>query len=114
MTDTDLRPKPLFLTFVELSSVTWSLHMGDRRYLSTLHDVWLCGAPHPRAIIRDARNNDPRKTVAGNHEERLILPTKFCTWVMDVSAARGHPYSMRQAMAMLHGQIDYGLDQVEP
>lgn len=105
-------PKPLFLTFAELAAATAVLHMHEKRWVDGLHDVWKVGAPAPSAIIRNPKAFDERSVQAGNHVERLILPTKFAEWVCAVSAARGHPYSMRQAMAMLHGEVDYGFDQI--
>ncbi len=115
MTDAaDLKLKPLFLTFRELWMVTYPLHLGEKRWVDTLFDVYKLGAPGPQSIIRDPRGYDERKAQPGNDVERLILPTKFAAWVMDVSAARGHPYSQRQAMNLLHGSADYGFDQTKP
>ena len=111
---TELRPKPLFLTFRELWAVTYALHLGEKRWVDTLHDVYVSGAPSPQSIIRDPRGYDERKAQPGNDVERLILPTKFAAWVMDVSRARGYPYSMKQAMGLLHGEADYGFDQTKP
>lgn len=107
----DLSIMPLMVPFYVLAAAMAPLHMWDTRYLSTLHDVWKCGAPTPDSIIRNARGYDERKVQPGNVERRIILPSRLAVWIVEMSAIRGYPYTYRQALNMALGQADYGLDQ---
>lgn len=108
----DLTVAPLQVPFYALASAMATLHMWEPRYLDTLHDVWKQGAPTPDSIIRNARGYDERVPQAGNVERRIVLPTKLATWIVEMSAIRGYPYTYRQALNIAMGKADYGLDQV--
>lgn len=102
--------KPITATFRQLAAATADMHLWNRRYLSTLHDLWLKGAPTPDSIIRSPKGYDPRKAQAGNFEARLILPTQLARWIEDVTAARGMPLTYRQSLRIAQGEVDYGFD----
>ena len=102
---------PLMVTFYDLATAMRTLHMWDTRYIDTLHDVWKCGAPTPDSIIRNARGYDERVPQRGNVERRIVLPTKLATWIVEMSALRGYPYTFRQALNIATGQADYGYDE---
>lgn len=106
----DKAPRLVSVTFKELSDALMPLHMHEKRWVDALHDVWKQGAPTPDSIIRNPRDYDERFKQRGNVEKRLLLPTPAAAWIMQVSAARGHPYSYRQAIAILKGEPDYGFD----
>lgn len=108
----DVTVAPLMVAFYELAHAMRTLHMWDTRYLSTLHDVWKCGAPTPDSIIRNPRGYDERVPQPGNVEKRIVLPSRLATWIVEMSAIRGYPYTYRQALNIALGRADYGLDQV--
>lgn len=105
----ELAIQPVFVTFVELVAAMRALHQDDKPLIDQLHDIWLMGAPSPDSIIRISTNYDPRFPQAGNVEKRLILPMPMATWIMQVSALRGMPYTRRQALNLIDGKIDIGV-----
>lgn len=102
--------KPLMVTFVELRQALSSLHLNQPAHVDRLHDVWKQGAPTPDSIIRNPKGYDERKRQPGNVERRIVFPTALAQWVVEVSQARGMPYTMRQALAIVDGTEDYGLE----
>lgn len=102
--------EPLLVTFVELREALAPLHLHDRACVDRLHDVWKLGAPLPDSIIRQPAGYDERKTQPGNRERRIVFPTPLAAWVVEVSAARGMPYTLSQALRIVDGETDYGLE----
>ena len=102
--------EPLLVTFVELLEALAPLHLHEKAYVDRLHDVWKQGAPTPDSIIRDPRAYDERKRQPGNVEKRIVFPTPLAQWVVETSTARGMPLTMRQALNMVNGKADYGLE----
>lgn len=102
--------KPLIATFVELRDALASLHMNQKTWVDGLYDIWRKGAPTPDSIIRNPRGYDERKRQLGNIEKRIVLPTPLANWIMQVSAARGTPFSFKQAMRMVNGEADFGFE----
>ena len=102
--------QPLQVTFVELREALAPLHLHDKAFVDRLHDVWKQGAPTPDSIIRDPKGYDERKRQLGNVEKRLVFPTPLAQWLVEVSAARGMPYTMSQALKIVDGNAEtYGL-----
>lgn len=112
MTDAVETYEPVFVSFVDLYGMFAPLHMGHKPYVDTLHDVWVMGSPSPSSIIRNPKGYDERKVQAGNVEKRLLLYIPLAKWITDVSASRGMPYTMKQAMNILMGREDYGFEEV--
>lgn len=104
------RYTPIFVTFRELTAVLAPLHLGVQADLDRLHDIWKQGAPSPDSVIRTPARYDPRVGQAGNVEKRLMLYTQLAQWIVDVSARRGFPYTLKQTVNLLHGRADYGVD----
>jgi hypothetical protein len=111
MTDAVETYKPMFVSFVDLYGMFAPLHMGVKKHVDTLSDVWKMGAPSPTSIIRNPKGYDERKVQPGNVEKRLLMYIPMAKWITEVSAERGMPYTMRQALNMLEGKADYGLDE---
>lgn len=108
---TDLsRARPLIVTFRELATALRSLHQNNVHDLAGLHDVWKRCAPTPDSIVRDPRHYDERVKQPGNLEKRIVVPSILAQWIMDISKKRGYPYSYRQAMNLIEGRVDFGLD----
>jgi len=105
---TTLSIPPIFVTFRDLCAAMESLHQGDKAHLDRLHDLWRLGAPSPESIVRDPAHFDEREVQPENLVKRLILPAKLAAWIQDVSAVRGFPYSERQSLNLVFGQVDYG------
>ena len=103
-----LRPHPLVVTFVELRDALAPLHLGRKPWVDSLHDVWKQGAPSPDSRILAPKGYDERRKQAGNVEKRLVLLSPLAQWIVQVSAARGIPYSLGQALSMVEGNADYG------
>ncbi len=101
---------PSFVTFAALRDAMLPLHQGDKALIDRLHDVWRLGAPSPGSWVRDPAHFDERSEQVGNYVARLILPTKLATWIVEVSAIRGYPFHMRQALNIVYGRADYGFD----
>lgn len=104
--------KALVVSWLDLYNALFDLHKGAKVYVDQLHDIWKFGAPSPDSIIRDPRHYDERLRQRGNVEKRVVFPTPLARWIEQTSAAWGHPYTHRQAMNMLYGVPDYGLDIV--
>jgi hypothetical protein len=102
--------KPLLTTFVELRDALSPLHIHQKAWVDSLHDVWKKGAPTPDSIIRSPKGYDERLRQAGNVEKRIVLPTPLADWIMQVSAARGTPVNFKQAMRMVNGEADFGFE----
>lgn len=102
--------KPVFVSFVDMYGMFAPLHMGVKAHVDTLHDIWLMGAPSPNSIVLSPKGYDPRVMRPGDFECRLLMYIPLSQWIVDVSAARGFPYTVRQALNMLEGKADYGLD----
>jgi hypothetical protein len=111
MTDAVETYKPMFVSFVDLYGMFAPLHMGVKAHVDTLHDIWLAGAPSPDSIIRNPKGYDPRIKQAGNDERRLCMYIPLAKWIVDVSAERGMPYTLKQAINILNGHADYGLEE---
>lgn len=93
----------VFVTFFQLSYAFQVLHLGERRHIDTLHDVWLKGAPSPDSIVRNPIGYDPRKPQKGNLEKRLLLPSQVAAWVQEVAKLRGIACTPEQAQQMING-----------
>lgn len=102
--------KPLVVRFVDLCAALEPLHQRDKAWLDALHDIWKMGAPSPDSRILVARHYDERLRQPGNVEKRIVFPTPLARWVEQVSAARGMPVSHKQALGILSGEADYGLE----
>ena len=102
--------EPLLVPFRELLEALAPLHLYEKAYVDRLHDVWKLGAPTPDSIIRDPRAYDERQRQPGNVEKRIVFPTPLAQWIVEVSTARGMPYTMRQALGIANGEADYGLE----
>lgn len=100
--------KPLVTSFPDLCKALEALHRWEKARVASLHDVWLQGAPSPDSIIRVPAHFDERKRQPGNVVKRIVFPTPLAQWIVDVSAARGMPLTMRQGLAMVEGKEDYG------
>ena len=100
--------KPLVVTFVELRDALTPLHLGRKPWVDSLHDVWKQGAPSPDSRILAPNGYDERRTQAGNVEKRLVLPAPLAAWIVQVSAARGIPYTLGQALSIVEGNADFG------
>jgi hypothetical protein len=98
----------LVVTFAELREALAPLHLGRKSWVDALHDLWKLGAPSPDSRILMPKGYDERQRQPGNVEKRLVLPTPLAQWIVQVSAARGIPYTFAQAVHMLAGQADYG------
>ena len=103
--------KPMFVSFVDLYGMFAPLHMGQKVHVDALHDCWLMGAPSPDSIVRNPKGYDPRKVQKGNDERRLLMYIPVAKWIVDVSTARSFPYTLKQALNILEGHADYGLDE---
>lgn len=107
------RDKPLIVTFRDLRAAMAPLHMHEKAWVDALHDVWLTGGPTPDSIIRNPKGYDPRKRQPGNVEKRIVSPLPVAIWMQQVSAARGMALTSRQALNILAGDADYGLEAHE-
>ncbi len=94
----------LVVTFVELRDALAPLHLGRKSWVDSLHDVWKQGAPSPDSRVLVPDGYDERQTRPGNVEKRLVLPTPLAGWIVQVSAARGMPYTLAQALSVVAGQ----------
>lgn len=103
--------KPMICTFRQLMAATWLLHMGERRYVDNLMDIWKLGAPTPNSIIRDPKNYDPRRASVGNYEARIVFPTALAKWIADVANERGIKLDLSQAYNVAMGREDYELPE---
>ena len=83
-----IRP-PLIVTYPELCALFAKLHLWQKPYLDSLHDVWASGAPTPDSIIRNPRHYDERKRQPGNHVKRIVPESQVRAWAETVGAARG-------------------------
>jgi hypothetical protein len=106
----DRQPRPLVVTFVALYNALFALHQGEKRWVDSLHDVWKLGAPSPDSRILLPGHYDERLVQPGNVEKRIVFPTPLAAWITQVSAARGYRYSLRQALALIDGRADPGLE----
>lgn len=103
--------KPMFVSFVDMYGIFAPLHMGVKKYVDGLSDIWKMGAPSPHSIIRNPKGYDERKVQPGNVEKRLLMYIPLAQWIVDVSTERGMPYTLKQAMNILMGKADYGFDE---
>lgn len=98
----------LLVTFAELRDAFAPLHLGHRPWVDSLHDLWKLGAPSLDSRIHEPKGYDERKAQHGNVEKRLVLPTPLAQWMVEISAARGIPYTFAQALSIFAGQPHYG------
>ncbi len=103
----------LVVTFVELRDALAPLHLGRKPWVDSLHDVWKQGAPSPDSRILVPEGYDERQTQPGNVEQRLVLPTPLAQWIVQISAARGIPYTFGQALSIFAGQAQYGKESIQ-
>ena len=96
--------KALVVTFAELRDALAPLHLGRRAWVDALHDVWKQGAPSPDSRILVPNGYDERQTQPGNVEKRVVLPAPLAQWMVQVSAARGMPYTLAQALSAVSGE----------
>lgn len=89
MTKATPKPKPIITPFWRLAQAFGPLHGYQRKYLDTLHDVWLKGAPSPQSRLRNPKGYDPRHPQLGNYEARIVFPTHLAKWITDVARERG-------------------------
>lgn len=97
----------VFVTFQQLMQALEPFHRGRKDDIARLHDVWKKGAPSPDSIVRNPVGYDERKVQVGNVEKRLLLPTPFTQWVVEISVRDGYPLSYEQAYAILTGEARY-------
>lgn len=100
--------QPVFLEFWQLEAAMHPLHLGNPALVDRLHDVWKLGAPSPDSFNFEPAHFDERKPSEQGRVRRLILPTALAAWIVEVSAARGFPYTPRQALNLVEGRADYG------
>lgn len=103
--------KPIICTYLELAAALEPLHMNQRVWLDSLHDVWLKGAPTPTSIIRLPKGYDPRVAQPGNFEARIIPPPLLAAWVKDCATARGIPLQGYEALNVANGREDYHIPE---
>lgn len=100
------RYTPVFVRWRDLAAALRPIHLGVQADIDRLHDIWLQGSPSPDSIVRAPKGYDPRRAQRGNVEKRLMLYIPLAEWIVDVSARRGAAFTLRQAVAMLHGDVD--------
>lgn len=99
----ELELKPLVLTWRELFSAMFALHLGEKADVDALHDIWKFGAPIPQSRILKPKGYDERLEQAGNFEARVVFPKMLVKWIVDVSTRRGFPFTEVQAIALTQG-----------
>lgn len=101
----------MMCTFADLATATESLHLGDRAHLDRLHDVWKLGAVTPDSVVHSHEylGLDERQNQRHARVRRIVLPSKLAEWMVDVSKARGMPYTYAQACNIACGRADYGM-----
>ncbi len=104
----------LVVTFADLRDALAPLHLGRRPWVDSLHDLWKLGAPSPDSRIFVSLGYDERQRQPGSVEKRLVLPTPLAQWIIQISAARGIPYTFAQAMSILAGQAHDGERSIAP
>jgi hypothetical protein len=109
MTDTIPQLKPIVVTFYDLKRALAPLHQYVKADVDRLHDLWKLGAPSPDSRILIPAKYDERlnQKAMGNYEKRIVFPTALATWIQDVSARRGFPYTFQQALAIVLGEERY-------
>lgn len=80
---------PLVVTWPQLEAAFARLHLGEKRYVDALHDIWLRGTPTPDSIVRVPLHYDERKRQPGNVVRRIVPESAVRAWAEDVGAARG-------------------------
>lgn len=96
-----IRSEPLIVNLNELLVVYSNLILGERKWINLLHDVWKMGAPLP--------STNPH--IAEGNIKRVMSPFRLAYWLKDITAARGMPLTIKQALNILEGIPDYGLDE---
>lgn len=103
--------KPIICTYLQLAAALEPLHLNERSWLDSLHDVWLKGAPTPASIVRNPKGYDPRKVQDGNFESRIIPPPMLAAWVKACADARGIPLQGYEALNVANGREDYHIPE---
>lgn len=101
----------MMCSFMQLVDATQSLHLGDRAHINRLHDVWKLGALTPDSVVKghEYLGMDERQQQRHVRVRRIVLPSKLAEWMVDVSKARGMPYTYSQAYNIACGREDYGM-----
>lgn len=94
--------KPIICTFRQLAFTLRALHLWQKKHVDTLHDCWTRGTPTPNTIIRNPKQNDPRKAVAGNFESRIVFPKLLAKWVTETANEQGIAMTPDNAYELLN------------
>lgn len=99
--------RPLECTWLQLQQAMYPLHLNNPGDVTRLHDVWLYGGvPSPSyRVALPGEQFDERNPRPGDHLVHLVMPTALATWIEEMSAKRGFPYSAQQAMNITQGKV---------
>jgi hypothetical protein len=81
---------PVCLTYDQLQAAVQPLIETDKWAQDTLGDLWRMGAPMPPALTGLKADN--------NKEIRLLIPSAFMKWIVDVLERRGDSLDAAAAM----------------
>lgn len=102
--------QPIIATWVELAKALAPLHLWVKADVDELHDIWLKGVPSPQyKVAVPGKVFDERRPRQGDLLKHIVPPLPVANWIEKMSAKRGFPFTMRQALAITQGDVDLGL-----
>jgi hypothetical protein len=105
----DLANRALIVTWLELVTIFYPLHLGEKAYIDRLHDVYSKSAISPTwNVLIPGQSYDERAPRPTENFKVIMNPIELIRWIRDTSAARGFEYSERQAANLIAGVEDYG------